>query len=45
MSSLHLEHKTQDIFERLKVNWAETVILAIIFVALMGLVLSSSVTH
>ena len=45
MSTLHLEHKVHDIVEHVKVNWAESVILAIIFVALMCLVLTSSVGY
>ncbi|MGH1537133.1 MAG: hypothetical protein ACRBDX_03665 [Gammaproteobacteria bacterium] len=45
MNTLHLEHKVHDAVEHLKVNWAETVILAIFCVALLLLVLSSSVSY
>jgi len=43
MNTLPLEHKVHDIVEHLKVNWAESVILAIIFVAFMCLVFTSTV--
>jgi hypothetical protein len=45
MNTLYLGHKVQGIVEHLKVNWAESVILAIIFVALMCIVLSTSVSY
>jgi len=45
MSTFHLEHKVHDYFEHLKANWAENLILAIIFVALMCLVLTSAVSY
>lgn len=45
MSALQIEHKVHDFLENLKVNWAETLILAIIFIALMSLVFSSSVSY
>jgi len=45
MNTVHSDHKLHDFVEHLKVNWAETAILAIIFVALMCLVLSSSVSY
>ena len=45
MNTVHSEHKVHDYLEHLKANWAESVILAIIFVALMCIVLSSSVSH
>jgi len=45
MSTAPVEHKVHEFFEHLKVNWAESVILAIIFVALMCLVLSTSVSY
>ncbi len=45
MSTIRFEHKVHDYFEHLKDNWAETLILAIIFIALMCLVLSSPVSY
>ncbi|MEJ2115946.1 MAG: hypothetical protein P8X88_07880 [Gammaproteobacteria bacterium] len=45
MNTLNLEHKVHDFVEHLKVNWAESVILAIFIIALLLLVLSSSVSH
>lgn len=45
MNTLHLEHKVHDVLEHLKVNWAESLILAIFCVALLCLVLSSSVSY
>lgn len=45
MNTVHFEHKVHDFIEHLKVNWAETAILAIFFIALMCLVLSSSVSY
>jgi len=45
MSTLNFEHKVHDFLEHLKINWAESLILAIFFIALMCLVLSSSVSY
>lgn len=45
MNALNFEHKVHEFFEHLKVNWAESLILAIFFIALMCLVLSSSVSY
>lgn len=45
MNAIQFEHKVHDYFEHLKANWAETLILAIIFIALLCLVLSSPVSH
>jgi hypothetical protein len=45
MNSHPFEHKLHDFVEHIKVNWAENVILFIIFAALLFLVLTTSVTH
>ncbi len=45
MNTVHFENKVHDFVEHIKANWAETVILAIFFVALMFMVLSSSVSY
>ncbi|MFK7815757.1 MAG: hypothetical protein AB8B92_05425 [Gammaproteobacteria bacterium] len=45
MSALNLDHKVHEFFEHLKINWAESLILAIFVIALMCLVLTSSVSY
>lgn len=45
MNTLPSEHKVHDYLEHLKANWAETLIIAIIFVALMCMVFGSSVSY
>ena len=45
MNTIQSEHKVHDYVEHLKVNWAETLILAIIVIALMCLVFGSPVSY
>lgn len=45
MNTIPSEHKVHDYLEHLKVNWAETLILAIFAIALLCLVLSSPVSY
>ena len=45
MNVLQFERKVHDYLEHFKVNWAESLILAIFFIALMCLVFSSSVGY
>jgi|GEM_PF-5781992 len=45
MDAFHIEDKIHHVKDHFKASWAEDVILAIIFVALLCLVLSSAVSY
>lgn len=45
MNILPSDHKQFDLFDHIKTNWAESIILLVFAVALLLLALSSSVTH